>query len=385
MGKQAFQDSPSGRLVPTERGQWAFVPDPLPPSSLDLSPLIAKCSEVSHKVGELNGVARLLRDPFLLIRPLQAREALSSSSMEGTYSTVDDLMIAELETEERQPSADTREVWNYRRALAAALASMETVPLSLRTLRDAHRTLVSGVQRNRGARAEGGEFKKHQNFIGAYEVENARFVPPPPQNAETCLDQLEKFIHRPDRGGLPALVEAALVHYQFETIHPFSDGNGRVGRMLITLHLHMLGVIRQPILYLSPTFERRKDEYIDRMFDVSRKGDWIGWIGFFLDVVAHASDAAIGTADRLRELEGEFRIRLETSGRSPNLARIVEDLFRQPVVTIPIVAQRLGVTYRAAQMNVESLVKAGILSEIAGTSYPKFFRAREILDTIKGP
>lgn len=378
----AFATSPTGRLVPTERDQWAFVPAPLPPPDLDLRPILLKCTEVAQAVGELNGVARLLRDPLLLIRPLQAREALSSSSMEGTFSTLDDLMIAELETDERQPSSDTREVWNYRRALASALNGMETVPLSQRTLREAHRTLLGGVRRSRGAAVEAGEFKKHQNFIGAYEIERARFVPPPPRETVQCMDMLEKFIHREDQGGLPPLVEAALVHYQFETIHPFADGNGRVGRMLITLHLHMLKAIRQPILYMSPVFELRKDEYIDHMFAVSQKGDWLAWIDFFLDVVALSCRSTIATADRLRELEEDFRTRLVGSGRSPNLARIVDDLFRQPVVTIPVVAQRLGVTYRAAQLNIESLTRAGVLSEIPGTSHPKFFRAKEILDAI---
>lgn len=383
MDRAAFALSPSGKLASTERGQWAFVPNPLPPAGLDLRPVLLKCMEVSQAVGELNGVARLLRDPMLLIRPLQAREALSSSSMEGTYSTVDDLMIAELETVERQPSSDTREVWNYRRALTSALTSMETVPLSQRTLRDAHRMLLSGVQRNRGANVEAGEFKRHQNFIGAYEIEKARFVPPPPRETIDCLNDLEKFIHREDRNDIPPLVEAALIHYQFETIHPFADGNGRVGRMLVTLHLHMMKTIRQPILYLSPIFETRKDEYIDRLFEVSLRGDWLAWINFFLDVVALSCRATIATADRLRELEMDFRRRLENSGRSPNLTRIADDLFRQPVVTIPIVAQRLGVTYRAAQLNIDSLVRANILSEIPGTSHPKFFRAQEVLDAIK--
>ncbi|CAH1654452.1 Fic family protein [Hyphomicrobiales bacterium] len=382
MRKEQFEHSPSGQLVPTERGQWAFVPNPLPPN-LDQGALARPLAQASAAVGELNGIGRLLPDPYLLIRPLQAQEALTSSSMEGTYTTLNDLLLVEAGAGEENRAPDTREVLNYRRALAEAIASLDKVPLSLRTLRDAHRRLLGGVARHRGAHVQAGEFKRNQNFIGAYEIEKARFVPPPPQETLACLDAMERFIHR-ENETLHPLIDSALLHYQFETIHPFADGNGRVGRMLITLHLFQSGLIKHPILYLSPTLEGRKDEYIDRMFEVSRNGDWLGWIVFYLDVVEKAAAQAIETADRLRTVEKAYRTRLQQAGRSANLLSIVDLLFRAPVVSIPQVADHLGVTYRAAQMNVQTLAKAGVLQEHSGTSNPRLYVAQDILEAISG-
>lgn len=379
-----FEHSPSGRLTRTEREQWAFVPNPLPPLDIDLAALADLLTEAAQAVGELNGIGRTLIDPYLLIRPLQAQEAITSSSMEGTYTTLNDLLLVEAGAGEQNRAPDTREVLNYRRALAEAIDSLSAFPLSLRTLCDAHHHLLSGVARQRGATVRAGEFKQHQNFIGAYDIENARFIPPPPAQAISCMSDLEKFIHRDERRGLPLLIDAALIHYQFETIHPFADGNGRVGRMLITLHLFALGAIRQPILYLSPTLEQRKDEYIDRMFQVSKTGDWQNWITFFLNTIKLASHAAIGTADRLLAVQREYRSRLQRAGRSANLLSIVDLLFRSPIVSIPQIKEHLNVTYRAAQLNVDSLISANVLHEFAGTSNPKFFVARDIINVISG-
>lgn len=382
MKREDFAGSPTGRLVPTERGQWAFVPNDLPAANLDMAALAEPLAQAAQLLGELNGIGRTLADPYLLIRPLQVREAITSSSMEGTYTTLNDLLFLEAGEAEHTRPPDTREVFNYRRALSLAIESLNDLPLSLRTLRDAHGRLLTGVAAHRGASAQAGEFKQHQNFIGAYEIENARFIPPPPRESLESLDKLEKHIQREDRLGIPDLIDSALIHYQFETIHPFADGNGRVGRMLITLHLYMRGVIRQPILYLSPVFERRKDEYIDRLYEVSRRGAWNEWITFFLDVVSEACKKAIGTTDKLVALQKDFRRRLREAGRSANLVTICDHLFRSPVVSIPKVADVLKVQYRSAQLNVDSLVKVGILEEIPGTSNPKFFIAREVRDII---
>lgn len=385
MKRADFLGSPSGKLVPTVEDQWAFVPHPLPPPDLDLARLANPVARVSQLLGELNGISRTLPDPYLLIRPLQVREALTSSSMEGTFTTLDDLLLLEAGAEARGGIGDTREVRNYRRALSAAIGSLDRVPLCLRTLRDAHRELLSGVARHRGSRAAPGELKRNQNFIGAYEIAAARYVPPPPREAQAALETLELYIQREERGPIPDIVDAALIHYQFEAIHPFSDGNGRVGRMLITLHLFMRQVIRQPILYLSPVFERRKDEYIDRMYDVSRAGAWHAWVAFFLDVVAEACEATIATADALLALQAEYRARLREVGRSANLLAVLDLLFLRQVVTIPQVADHLQVQYRSAQLNVEALIRAGILEEVADTANPKFFIARGIRDLIEQP
>ncbi len=382
MIREDFSSSPTGSLVPTERGQWAFVPMDLPPVNLSMAELAAPLEKASKLLGELNGIGRLLPDPYLLIRPLQVREALTSSSMEGTYTTIEDLLLLEAGASEHTRLSDTREVLNYRRALSDAIASLQTLPLSLRTLRDAHRTLLQGTARHRGANAQPGEFKSHQNFIGGGVIEKARFVPPPPKQAIASLEALEKYIQREDRLGMPDLIDAALIHYQFETIHPFADGNGRVGRMLVTLHLFMRGAIRQQILYLSPVFERRKDEYIDFMYNISRIGDWTSWISFFLDVICEASSGAINTADALLSLQNSYRQRIKIVSRSNNLMSIVDFLFRYQVVSIPIIADHLSVTYRSAQLNVEALLNANILREIPGTSNPKYFIAHEIRNII---
>ncbi|QRG07527.1 Fic family protein [Xanthobacter dioxanivorans] len=386
MKKADFEDSPSGTLVLTERGQYAFVPNPLPPALAPglLADLNTPLAEAAAAVGELNGLGRLMRNPYLLIRPLQAQEALTSSSMEGTYTTLDDLLLVEAGADAPVRAADTQEVLNYRLALSEAIASLAEIPLSLRTLRQAHAQLLSGVARHRGTAARAGEFKQHQNFIGAYEIEKARFIPPPRAQALACLDDLECFLHREDRQGLHPLIDAALIHYQFETIHPFSDGNGRVGRMLITLHLVSSGVMRHPILYLSPVLEGRKDEYIDRMYAVSKAGDWAGWISFFLEMVAQAARSACTTADRLLAVEQDYRSRLQQAGRSANLLGIVDLLFQTPILSIPQIAEHLGVTYPAAQKNVRHLVDAGVLQEMSGTSNPRYFVARDILNVISG-
>lgn len=381
MKREDFAGSPSGTLVPTERGQWAFVPRPLPPA-IDLGPLADAIANAAQALGELNGIGRTLPNPLLLITPLQTREALASSSMEGTYTTIDALMIVEAGGPETDPTLDTREVANYRRALAEAVSSLSELPLSIRTLCNAHRTLLRNVARHRGAAVQAGELKSLQNFIGARSIEEARFIPPPPREAAECLGALEHYLHHEARVGIPDLVDAALVHYQFETIHPFADGNGRVGRMLIPLFLMSRGAMKQPLLYLSPILEARKDEYIDLMYSVSRNGDWTAWIRFFLDMVTLACASAVRTADHLFDLQRRYRAQLQGAGRSANLLSLVDLLFESPVISTPRAAEHLGVTYRAASMNVASLVEAGIIQEMDGTSNPKLFAARDILQTI---
>jgi Fic family protein len=244
--------------------------------------------------------------------------------------------------------------------------------------------LLAHVRRDRGASVAPGEFKQHQNFIGAYDIEHARFVPPPPAETLACLDALERYWHRDEDDGFNALIDAALIHYQFETIHPFADGNGRVGRMLILLHLFTRKKISQPLLYLSPVFEARKAEYIDRMFAVSRDGDWEGWIVFFLQVLRDAARETIVLAERLIALQASYRVQMQQARRSSNLLTIIDYLFEQPVLTIPMIAERLDVTYKGAQKNVELLIAERVLSEVEGTSNPRYFAARDIIKITSG-
>lgn len=383
MDRGEFLRSPSGRLAPTLAGQWGFVPNGLPPS-FDLGAILTPLITATQALGELNGILRTLPDPFILIQPLQAREALTSSSMEGTYTTVDALLLAEAGYGGSSESSDTREVRNYSIALRNAIKSLDDIPLSLRTIRGAHRDLLNGVARARGAAIKAGEFKEHQNWIGAATIEKARFVPPPPREAVESLGHLERYLHRENRDNTPALIDAALVHYQFEAIHPFGDGNGRVGRILIPVMLFERKALLHPALFISPVLERRKDEYIDRMFDVSRTGAWEGWLRFFMEVVEESCRETIATTNALLSMRERYRKALQASGRSALLLAIVDHLFIHPVFSIPQLVEQIGTTYPSAQKNLEAALKLGIVEEIEGTSHPKYFAAREIMKTITG-
>ena len=383
MQYEDFINSPSGILVPTDHGQRAFVPNPLPPATIHLQKFIIPWSEAIEAIGELNGIGRTITNPYLLIRPLQRREVVSSSSMEGTYTTVDELLIAEVH-EASSITPDTREVLNYMNALKAAIDSLESVPLSLRSIRNAHHAMLRNVGRGRGASVRPGEFKQFQNFIGGSgAIEHALFIPPPPSECMKCLENLESYMHEPETD-LDTLINSALIHYQFEAIHPFADGNGRVGRMLIILHLFMKKKLVQPLLYLSPIFEERKDEYIDRMYAVSSKGDWEGWISFYLTAVRDAARQTIRLADQIFSLQRDYRARHQKTRLSANLLSVIDTLFEHPVISIPTIQSNLNVTYPAAKKNVDILVRSGILTEIEGSTNPRLFAARDIIDLISG-
>lgn len=276
MNKNGFSQRCTGRLVPTIGGKKAFIPNPLPPEGLDLNPVLPVLSRATQAVGELKGIGRLIPDPLLLVRPLQRREAISSSGMEGTYTTLSDLFMFEAGVSKPDQQADNREVFNYVTALESAIAERERLPISARLIRNAHKALLQGVSRERGARIEAGEFKRDQNWIGGDgRIETARFIPAPPKATPDAIDALARFINRPERNDSSPLIDIALAHYQFEAIHPFGDGNGRVGRMLIALMLCDSGVLPQPLLYMSPWLERNKAFYIDLMFEVSQSGNWV--------------------------------------------------------------------------------------------------------------
>jgi Fic family protein len=256
------------------------------------------------------------------------------------------------------------------------------LPISSRLLRNAHGILLKGVSNHRGASVEAGELKRDQNWIGGSgRIETARFIPPPPKEAADALDNLAKFVNREDHGGIPPLIDAALAHYQFETIHPFADGNGRVGRMLITLMLIEGDVLRQPLLYMSPWLERHKDRYIDLMYDVSRKGEWLPWISFFLEAVTESAHGTIRVVERLQDLQGKYRERFQKARRSALLPRIIDLAFEQPALTITDIAKEIGVTYQAAANNAAVLVGAGMAREFG--SHPKVLIFEEILEALR--
>ena len=382
MDPAAFAASPSGRLVPTIEGCWAFDPHPLPPRNLDLMPVMGLMARASQALGELNGIGRTLGNPYLLIRPLQRREAVSSSSMEGTHTTLSDLLLLEAGAAADRPE-DTREVLNHVRALEHAIRRLPELPISRRLLCEAHEQLLSGVARHRGVTIAAGELKRDQNWIGGgVRIKDARFVPPPPAQAADGLGELEKYINRPDREAMPPLIDAALAHYQFETIHPFADGNGRIGRILVTLMLQDRRCLTQPLLYMSPFLESRKDTYIDLMFRVSMRGDWAAWIAFFLEAVIASSEQAVRTVGRLMDLQKAYRERFQVAKRSALLLRIVDLAFERPALSITEIARALGVTYQGALNNINIMLRDELVREVPN-SYPKIVYFPEIISVVQ--
>jgi Fic family protein len=382
MDKNGFDAAKTGRLTPTIGGRKAFVPNPLPPARLSAEAFLPELARATQAVGELKGIGRTVPNPLLLIRPLQRREAVSSSSMEGTYTTLSDLFLLEAGAEEAATRSDTREVLNYVRALEGAIAGLEALPISTRLIRDAHRRLLTGVARHRGATVQAGELKHDQNWIGGTgRIETARFIPTPPADTPDALDQLFAFANRPDEDLASPLIDAALAHYQFEAIHPFADGNGRVGRMLIALMLVQRGTLPQPLLYMSPYLERHKDRYIDLMYAVSRDGAWEAWIAFFLEAMAASAAETIAVVERLQDIQRGYRERFQTARRSALMLRIIDLAFEQPVRSISNIAEALGVTYAGAANNVAELVRHGVAEELG--TYPKLIRFPGVVEALR--
>lgn len=376
MDETAFIDRSTGQLIPTLSGRCAFVPAPLPPK-LDMTRLIAPMTKVMRAIGELSGACRRLQNPYILIRPLQRSEALTSSAMEGTFSTDDELLLAEAGINNRS-TEDTKEVVNYIHALNTALKMLDELPLSHRVIKSAHRQLLTGLSHARGAQKRPGEYKSEQNWIGGPTIDKARFVPPPPAETQVCMDELEKYLNRDNRELPDILLDLALVHYQIETIHPFADGNGRIGRMLVSIMAVQSGLLAMPVLYVSPSIENRKNEYIDLMFKVSAKGAWTEWIEFFFARLCETCDETIATVDRLIALHEAYRARAQSIMRSASAVTIVDFLFERPIITVTEAATKLSVTYPAAKKAIDRLVENRILVERSDV-YPKVFIAPEIV------
>ncbi len=389
MDLRRFQKSPSGRV--TEVGQdqaayWAFVPHPLPPSLAFDADLVRALSEADRALGELAGLGRTMSNPHLLIGPFVRREAVLSSAIEGTQTDVADLYAYEAVQlplpgllRPTPSQADLREVLNYVRAMEYGLERLSTLPVSLRLIRELHERLMEEV---RGEHATPGEFRRSQNWIGhpGCTLNEAEFVPPPVREMHKALGAFEKYIYSGD--DYPPLVRLALIHYQFEAIHPFLDGNGRIGRLLISLLLVHWELLPLPLLYLSAFFDRRRDEYYDLLLAVSERGAWREWVEFFLRGVAEQALDAIARAKRLQDLQSEWHARLTQARASTLLLRLVDSLFTSPVLTIPQAQDLLDVTYPTAQRNIQKLVDAGILQQVGESSYGKTFVAEKILQAI---
>ncbi|RAP59219.1 Fic family protein [Oleiagrimonas sp. MCCC 1A03011] len=349
-----------------EEAVRAFVPNPLPPEPpLDLSGERQRLLEQALLAcGRLDGVSALLPDPDLFLYAYVRREAVLSSQIEGTQSSLSDLLLFELDEAPGVPFDDVVEVSNYVAALEHGMNRLrEGFPISNRLLREMHEKLLA---RGRGVDKLPGEFRQTQNWIGGTRPGNAHYVPPPPADLADCMASLERFIHS-DPKPFPDLINAALTHVQFETIHPFLDGNGRVGRLLIALMLHDAKVLRQPLLYLSLYFKQHRAEYYRLLDRVRQEGDWEAWLEFFLEGVTQTAGGAVETAHRLLALFQEDRNRLQDLGRSAaNTLRIFNALCSRPIATIRDLEATTGVSYPTASKAIETLSELGIVRELTG-------------------
>lgn len=388
MNPDLFCESTAGRLIRVGEGEaayWAFVPHPLPPKLDWDDELVRRLSDADRALGELGGLGRTMPNPHLLINAFVRREAVLSSRIEGTQTDLVNLYAYEARQAPlpgfapAPPETDMREVQNYVRALEYGLRRIETLPLSLRLVRELHARLMEGV---RGEHSTPGEFRRSQNWIGrpGCALNEADYVPPPVSQMTEALDAFEKYLHAGH--DYPPLVRLAFIHYQFEAIHPFLDGNGRIGRLLISLLLAHWDLLPLPLLYLSAFFERQRQEYYDLLFAVSARGAWREWVEFFLRGVAEQARDAARRARRLQDLRLEWQQRLTTARASALLVRLADSLFDLPVLTIPKAQELLQVTYRSAQANVQKLVQAGIVRPVEGSAYRRVFIASEILETL---
>ena len=369
-----------GRFVETtaagERVR-SFVPQPLPPvPPIDVLGLLDRLSQAERALGRLDGITMLLPRQELFLYMYVRKEAVLSSQIEGTQSTLSDLLQFETEAREGQPIDDIREVSNYVDAMMYGLERLKELPLSLRLIREMHARLLQG---GRGATKDPGEFRRSQNWIGGTRPGNALYVPPPVTELDDCLGALENFMHE-EQSRLPALIKAGLLHVQFESIHPFLDGNGRIGRLLVTLYLCVQGVLRKPLLYLSLYLKTRRADYYRLLQEVREQGAWEAWLEFFLKGVEETANQAFDAATRIIELFKHDREHItEESERAGSALRVHELLQTQPYVTSNQLVERTGLTAPTVNAALADLKRLGIVEEVTGRKRGRVFAYRGYL------
>ncbi|MBK1624425.1 Fic family protein [Afifella marina] len=355
----------------------AFVPPPLPPKPpIDVLVLLDRLSLAERALGRLDGITMLLPRQELFLYMYVRKEAVLSSQIEGTQSTLSDLLRFETEAQAGEPIDDIREVSNYVDAMMYGLERLAELPLSLRLIREMHgRLLKSG----RGGTKDPGEFRRSQNWIGGSRPGNALYVPPPVTELDACLEALEHFIHE-DESRLPALIKAGLLHVQFETIHPFLDGNGRIGRLLVTLYLCVNGVLRKPLLYLSLYLKTHRADYYRLLQEVREHGAWEAWLDFFLAGVAETANQAFEAATRIVDLFKEDRERITNESDRAGSALRIHELFQQnPFLSSNQLVEKTGLSAPTVNAALAELEKMGILEEITGRKRGRVFSYRRYL------
>ena len=380
MDMDQLANSPGGSLVPTIRDQRAFVPAPLPRQIQPSMLLMKSLEEALVAVANLAGVGETIQNPHLLVRPFVRREAVLSSRIEGTQASISDLFRFEV-SRGRRLNADVEEVANYVQALNHGLDLLEELPISVRLINQVHSVLMSGV---RGGERRPGELRDEQVWIGpsGTPIEEASYVPPPPGQVRDLLFDWERFVNESDT--IPALFQCAMMHYQFEAIHPYLDGNGRIGRLLITLFLCARGILPKPLLYLSAYFERDRNAYYDQLFRVSATGDWETWIVYFLRGVEQQARDARVRVRRVRDLQEQKRQVLLERRETANALLLLDEIFARPIITAVEAATLIGVTATGARRILERLVQAGVLEEL-GDEWPRLYIATELLELIEAP
>ncbi len=373
--------SPAGTSVLTQAGYWAFLPAPLPPEINWSLPLVSALAKAERDLSKLATLADRFPFPQLVTRSFVLRDAIFSSRIEGLHASLADLYAYEsAQLSLMKPGNHVREVYNHVRSLEFGLERVKTLPISLRLLRESHARLLEGSSSG----LTPGEFRRSQNWIGAVgsTPSTAIYVPPPVDEMNTRLDQLEKFIHSETE--IPALVRAGLIHYQFEAIHPFLDGNGRIGRSLMILLLGEWNLLSQPLLNLSVYFEHYRQEYHDLLLAVSQKGDWEAWLRFFLRGVSTQANESLVQLDRLQTIRTIYQPLVDAERNVKRMEQVLDFLFMQPMLSVRQLQMFLGVSFPIAQRYIDSLVSAGILQEVTGQARNRVFRANEIFQALEG-
>lgn len=382
MRETDFTDASPGRLVPADTldgSYWpAFVPNPLPPRINWSNKTVALLSGADWALSHLDGRGADLPDLHLLIGPMSTREAVASTRIEGGLSDILDIYQYQID-EGSDEDHDAEEVDNHIKATRFGIERLNSLPISLRLLREVHEVLMSGV---RGQNRRPGEFRTVQAIISGpiSGIQNARYVPPPHSEMLPALHTLEEFWHSPS--DLPTLVQLALIHYQFEAIHPFEDGNGRTGRLLLTLLLCSRGYLTHPWLYLSDYLDAHRQTYVDLLLSVSLNGDWEQWIEFFLTAIAAVATDAYNRVEKLLEVRNEYQNRVRHQRAAGSAFQLIDALFELPYVTVSRASRVLELSHTAAQGHLARFEKAGILTPVAGRRRPQLYVAQGILDVI---
>lgn len=380
MDIEAFKNSSAGKIIDTQKGYFAFVPNSLPPKIAYDETIVQLLSEANRNLGNLNGIGTQLPNPALLIIPYVRKEAVLSSRIEGTQTSLSELFYFEAARKEQQKKeagrTDILEVYNYVKAVDYGIKRLESLPISLRLIKEIHAILMKGV---RGHHLTPGEFRRSQNWIGhgGCTLNDATYVPPPVEEMKEALGDLEKFVH--NKEVLEGLIQCSAMHYQFEAIHPFLDGNGRIGRLLTLLFLCERQYLKYPLLYLSAYFERNRTQYYEKLLGVSQRGDWPGWIKLFLKAIADESRDAIDNSKAVLSLLDDYRRRVEQKRPSLYVFKLLDLISRNPYISISRAAQSLKTSFPTAKAAVEKLQSMKILTETTDKEWGKIYCAEELL------